>query len=92
MAKKFTVNYQDGRTDEAALTMRAMCKAEEVMAKEGMVASRDSINATMHAIYADLRTKGKTSDPFETWLDAVDDIDTVEDETKTGDGDADPLD
>lgn len=87
MAKKFTITYTDGHEDEAALTMRAMCKAEEVMAKEGMVASRDSINATMHAIYADLRTKGKTSDPFETWLDAVDDIEPVEDEA----GDADPL-
>lgn len=87
MAQKFTITYADGRDDEAALTMRAMCKAEEVMAKEGMVASRDSINATMHAIYADLRTKGKTSDPFETWLDAVDDIEPVEDEA----GDADPL-
>lgn len=87
MAKKFTITYTDGHEDEAALTMRAMCKAEEVMAKEGMVASRDSINATMHAVYADLRTKGKTSDPFETWLDAVDDIEPVEDEA----GDADPL-
>lgn len=87
MAKKFTITYTDGHEDEAALTMRAMCKAEEVMAKEGMVASRDSINATMHAIYADLRAQGKTSDPFETWLDAVDDIEPVEDEA----GDADPL-
>lgn len=87
MAKKFAIIYTDGHEDEAALTMRAMCKAEEVMAKEGMVASRDSINATMHAVYADLRTKGKTSDPFETWLDAVDDIEPVEDEA----GDADPL-
>lgn len=86
MAQKFTITYTDGHEDEAALTMRAMCKAEEVMAKEGMVASRDSINATMHAIYADLRTQGKTSDPFETWLDAVDDIEPVEDEA----GDADP--
>ena len=87
MAQKFTITYTDGHEDEAALTMRAMCKAEEVMAKEGMVASRDSINATMHAIYADLRTNGKTSDPFETWLDAVDDIEPVEGEA----GDADPL-
>ena len=87
MAQKFTITYTDGHEDEAALTMRAMCKAEEVMAKEGMGASRDSINATMHAIYADLRTQGKTSDPFETWLDAVDDIEPVEDEA----GDADPL-
>lgn len=87
MAQKFTITYTDGHEDEAALTMRAMCKAEEVMAKEGMVASRDSINATMHAIYADLRTKGKTSDPFEPWLDAVDDIEPVEGEA----GDADPL-
>lgn len=87
MAQKFTITYTDGHEDEAALTMRAMCKAEEVMAKEGMVASRDSINATMHAIYADLRTQGKTSDPFETWLDAVDDIEPVEGEA----GDADPL-
>lgn len=87
MAQKFTITYTDGHEDEAALTMRAMCKAEEVMAEVGMVASRDSINATMHAIYADLRTKGKTSDQFETWLDAVDDIEPVEDEA----GDADPL-
>ena len=87
MAQKFTITYTDGHEDEAALTMRAVCKAEEVMAKEGMVASRDSINATMHAIYADLRTKGKTSDPFETWLDAVAAIEPVEDEA----GDADPL-
>lgn len=87
MAQKFTITYTDGHEDEAALTMRAMCKAEEVMAKEGMIASRDSINATMHAVYADLRAKGKTSDPFETWLDAVDDIEPVEDEA----GDADPL-
>lgn len=87
MAQKFTITYTDGHEDEAALTMRAMCKAEEVMAKEGMVASRDSINATMHAIYADLRTKGKTSDPFETWIADVDDIEPVEDEA----GDTDPL-
>ena len=87
MAQKFTITYTDGHEDEAALTMRAMCKAEEVMAKEGMVASRDSINATMHAVYADLRAQGKTGDPFETWLDAVDDIEPVEDEA----GDADPL-
>lgn len=89
MAKKFTITYTDGHTDTAAMTMRAMCKAEEVMAKEGMVASRDSINATMHAIYADLRAQGKTSDPFETWLDTVDDIEPVEDDTT--DTAADPL-
>ena len=87
MAKNFTITYTDGHTDTAAMTMRAMCKAEEVMAKEGMVASRDSINATMRAIYADLRTKGKTSDQFETWLDAVGDIAPVVDAA----GDADPL-
>lgn len=89
MAKKFTITYTDGHTDTAAMTMRAMCKAEEVMAKEGMVASRDSINATMHAIYADLRAQGKTGEPFETWLDTVDDFEPVDDDT-TG-KDADPL-
>lgn len=89
MAKKFTITYTDGHTDTAAMTMRAMCKAEEVMAKEGLVASRDTINATMHAIYADLRAQGKTGDPFETWLDAVDDFEPVEDDT-TG-KDEDPL-
>lgn len=89
MAKKFTITYTDGHTDTAAMTMRAMCKAEEVMAKEGLVASRDSINATMHAIYADLRAQGKTGDPFETWLDAVDDFEPVEDDTT--DKDEDPL-
>lgn len=89
MAKKFTITYTDGHTDTAAMTMRAMCKAEEVMAKEGMVASRDSINATMHAIYADLRAQGKTGEPFETWLDTVDDFEPVEGDT-TG-KDVDPL-
>lgn len=89
MAKKFTITYTDGHTDTAAMTMRAMCKAEEVMAKEGLVASRDTINATMHAIYAGLRAQGKTGDPFETWLDAVDDFEPVEDDTT--DKEADPL-
>lgn len=89
MAKKFTITYTDGHTDTAAMTMSSMCKAEEVMAKEGLVASRDTINATMHAIYAGLRAQGKTGDPFETWLDAVDDFEPVEDDTT--DKDADPL-
>lgn len=88
MAKKFTVTYTDGHEDEAALTMRAMCKAEQMLAHEGMNATTDTINATMRAIYVSLRIAGKTSDPFETWLDSVDDFNPVGDES----ADVDPLD
>lgn len=87
MAKKFTVTYTDGHEDEAALTMRAMCKAEQMLAHEGMNATTDTINATMRAIYVSLRIAGKTSDPFETWLDSVDDFNPVDES-----GDVDPLD
>lgn len=87
MAKKFTVTYTDGHEDEAALTMRAMCKAEQMLAHEGMNATTDTINATMRAIYVSLRIAGKTNDPFETWLDSVDDFNPVDES-----GDVDPLD
>ena len=87
MAKKFTVTYTDGNEDEAALTMRAMCKAEQMLAHEGMNATTDTINATMRAIYVSLRIAGKTNDPFETWLDSVDDFNPVDES-----GDVDPLD
>lgn len=87
MAKKFTVTYTDGHEDEAALTMRAMCKAEQMLAHEGMNATTDTINATMRAIYVSLRIAGKTTDPYETWLDSVDDFNPVDES-----GDVDPLD
>ena len=87
MAQKFTITYTDGHEDEAALTMRAMCKAEQMLAHEGMNATTDTINATMRAIYVSLRIAGKTSDPFETWLDSVDDFNPVDES-----GDVDPLD
>lgn len=89
MAKKFTVTYTDGHEDTAALTMRAMCKAEQILAHEGMNASTDTINATMRAIYVSLRMAGKTADPFETWLDNVDDFNPIDTEAEAG---ADPLD
>lgn len=90
MAKKFIVTYTDGRpADEAAMTMRAMCKAEEIMAREGMSATNDSINATMRALHCSLRFSGKTSQPYDEWLDNVDDIEAVTPDTDTED---DPLD
>lgn len=90
MAKKFIVMYTDGRpADEAAMTMRAMCKAEEIMAREGMSATNDSINATMRALHCSLRFSGKTSQPYDEWLDNVDDIEAVTPDTDTED---DPLD
>ena len=87
MAQKFTITYTDGHEDEAALTMRAMCKAEQMLAHEGMNATTDTINATMRAIYVSLRIAGKTTDPYETWLDSVDDFNPVDES-----GDVDPLD
>ena len=71
------------------MTMRAMCKAEEIMAREGMNATNDSINATMRALHCSLRFSGKTSQPYDEWLDNVDDIEAVTPDTDTED---DPLD
>lgn len=75
MAKKFIVTYTDGREpDEVAMTMRAMCKAEEVMAREGMNATNESINATARALHCALRFTGKTKQTYADWLESVDDI------------------
>lgn len=88
MAKHFIVTYTDGRAaDDVALTMRAMCKAEEIMAREGMNATRDSMNATMRALHCALRFGGKTTQPYDEWLDIVDDIEPADTGTE-----ADPLD
>ena len=89
MARKFIITYADGRpADEAAMTMRAMCKAEEIMAREGMNATNDSINATMRALHCSLRFAGKTQQPYDEWLDNVDDIEAVTPDTDT---ESDPL-
>lgn len=80
MAKKFNIIYTDGRHDVASMTMRAMCKAEEIMAAEGMNASTDTINATMRSVYCYLRFSGKTDKTFDDWLDSVDDFEPIEEE------------
>ena len=90
MARKFIITYTDGRpADEAAMTMRAMCKAEQIMAREGMTATNDSINATMRALHCSLRFSGKTQQPYDEWLDSVDDVEAV---TPEADAEAGPVD
>ncbi len=89
MARKFIITYTDGRpADEVAMTMRAMCKAEEIMAREGMNATKDSMNATMRALHCSMRFSGKTQQPYDEWLDSVDDIEPTDTATDT---EADPL-
>lgn len=86
MARQIKLTYADGTTQTARLSMKAMCKAEEHAIKEGWGNAQQSpMRITLYAAYAALRMAGETAEPFDAWLERVDDMD------ESTEGDTDPL-
>ena len=77
-AKKVKVTYLDGREEVVKVPPRAQVMTEEHC--NGFTRER-AILATYYLAWAALNVRGKETLDFETWLDKVDDVEDVDDET-----------
>lgn len=78
MKKEITVKYDNGTTQQAQLAMSDICYAETKLARDGISFDAASKTGMMHAIYHRLRKGGQVAEPFDNWLDRVDEIDAPE--------------
>ncbi|MDU2421569.1 MAG: hypothetical protein E7D48_05630 [Bifidobacterium scardovii] len=73
--KTATICYQDGREDTVTLTAKAQCKAEEHAQLNGWGPVEDcKVRFIYYYAYASARMAGKTSAPYEQWLDSIIDV------------------
>lgn len=73
--KTATIYYADGHEDVVNLTARAQCKAEEHAQVNGWGSAEDcKIRFVYYYVYAAARTSGKTSLPYDAWLDSIIDV------------------
>lgn len=77
------VTYTDGRVDEAPLTPRVVTSCEEHAQKKGWTPGDGSrLRQSYYMAYLAQRFAGNTSEPYDTWIETVVDID-VETENPT---------
>ena len=77
-AKKVKVIYLDGREEVVKVPPRAQVMTEDHC--NGFTRER-AILATYYLAWAALNIRGKELLDFETWLDRIDDVEDVDDET-----------
>ena len=77
-AKKVKVIYLDGREEVVKVPARAQLMTEEHC--NGFTRER-AILATFYLAWATLNVRGMELLDFETWIDKIDDVEDVDDET-----------
>ena len=76
-AKKVKVVYMDGREVEVLVPPRAQVMTEQYVSG---FKSENAILSTYHLGWAALKTAGKESADFDTWLDSINDVEDVTEE------------
>lgn len=81
------VIYTNGTSETVPVTMRATCKAEEHAIAEGWGSFTSApVRMGAYAVYAAKRLAGATVEPFDQWLDTVEQIEQATTPTvKAGD-------
>lgn len=85
MANKITIVYTDGHETTARISPRAITSCEEHAQKEGWdPGAGGNLRRAYYIAYLTQRLTGETSDPYEKWIDTVEEIRDSAPEESTG--------